>query len=74
MNEQLRDKLIEIMYHDLVDNFSAKDTILYGCNFPGLYYMTDQRLLAEYESYAEDDDELLAEVRAELAINNMLQE
>jgi hypothetical protein len=73
MNEQLKNKLINIMYHDLVGNFSANDAVLYGCNFPGLYSMTDQQLLEEYESYIEDDDELLAEVRAEIAINNMLQ-
>jgi hypothetical protein len=74
MDEVTRNKLMDVLFDDMYGCFELRDYILYGGNFPGLRNMTDQELLEEYESYASDDDELLAEVRAALAINKMLEE
>jgi hypothetical protein len=74
MDEVTRNKLMDVLFDDMYGCFELKDYILYGGNFPGLRNMTDQELLEEYESYASDDDELLAEVRAAMAINKMLEE
>jgi hypothetical protein len=74
MDEVTRNKLMNVLFDDMYGCFELRDYILYGGNFPGLRNMTDQELLEEYESYASDDDELLAEVRAALAINKMLEE
>jgi hypothetical protein len=72
MNEQLKKRLIEVLWDDMEGCFDVRDYIRYGGNFKGLYNMTDKELLEEYESYVSDDDELLAEVRVELAVNDML--
>jgi hypothetical protein len=74
MDEVTRNKLMDVLFDDMYGCFELRDYILYGGNFPGLRNMTDQELLEEYESYASDDDELLAEVRAAMAINKMLEE
>jgi hypothetical protein len=73
MDEVTRNKLLEVLFDDMYGCFEMRDYILYGGNFPGLRNMSDQELIEEYESYASDDDELLAECRAAMAINKMLE-
>lgn len=73
MDEVTRNKLMNVLFDDMYGCFELRDYILYGGNFPGLRNMTDEELLEEYEAYASDDDELLAECRAAMAINKMLE-
>jgi hypothetical protein len=73
MNETTRQKLIDMLSDYTESSFDLSDHINYGSSFKGLYNMTDQELVEEYEMYADDDDELLAESRAALAIDKMLE-
>lgn len=73
MDEHTRNRLLEVLFDDMYGAFELRDYILYGANWKGLRNMTDQELVEEYESYTDDDDELLAECRAALAINKLLE-
>ena len=77
MNEKLKQQLINHLYDtyedSMFDKHGTRDIILYGSGFPGLMNMTDEELVEDYESMVENDDELLAEIKADLAINKMLQ-
>lgn len=72
MDEATKKRLLEVLFDDMYGAFELRDYILYGANWKGLRNMSDQELLEEYEAYASDDDELLAECRASLAINKIL--
>jgi hypothetical protein len=78
MNPELKKKLIDYMYDayesSLLDRHSMRDLVMYGSTFPGLVNMSDTELIDDYESMAGDNDELLLEVKADMAISKMLTE
>jgi hypothetical protein len=57
MDDQLVNKLVEALIQCYSENLNHKDT---------------EQLVREYERWVSDDDELLAECRASVAINKML--
>jgi hypothetical protein len=78
MNVELKKKIIEYMYdayeQSLLDKHSMHDFVMYGSTFPGLANMSDTELIDDYESMVDDDNELLLEVKADIAISKMLTE
>lgn len=78
MNQKIKQQLIDHLYDvyqdSMFDRHGVRDIIMYGSSFKGLDNMTDEELVEDYESMVEEDDELLAEAKADLAINSMLQE
>lgn len=76
MNQKIKQQLIDYLYDayqdSMFDRHGKRDIILYGSSFKGLNNMTDEELVEDYESCVSEDDELLAEARADLAINGML--
>jgi hypothetical protein len=73
MDEVTRNKLMNVLFDDMYGCFELRDYIRFGGNFKGLCNMTGQELIEEYEAYASDDDKLLAECRASMAINKILE-
>ena len=78
MNQKIKQQIIDHLYDVYEDSMFDKhgiiDIIMNGSSFPGLNNMTDEELVEDYESMVDEDDELLAEAKADLAINSMLQE
>lgn len=77
MRADLKQRVIDCMFNDYQDSMFDKhgryDIIMYGSSFPGLKNMTDAELLEDYESMVESDDELLAEIKADIAVDKMLE-
>ena len=78
MSPELKKKLIAYMYdayeNSLLDKHSVYDFVMYGSTFPGIVNMSDEQLIDDYESMVDDDNELLVEVKADMAVNKMLTE
>jgi hypothetical protein len=81
MNESIRSKIYNELFESLSDYYrdrhTIRDIVLYGLNFKGLSYMTDQELLDEYRNSvlcSEEDDELAKEAEAAIAIEQILTE
>ena len=78
MNQKIKQQIIDHLYDayedSMFDRQGVRDIIMNGSSFPGLNNMTDEELVEDYESMVDEDDELLAEAKADLAINSMLQE
>ena len=78
MNEVLKKRIIDYMYdayeNSLLDKHSMHDFIMHGSTFPGITNMSDEQLIDDYESMVDDDNELLVEVKADMAITKMLTE
>ena len=78
MNAELKKRVMDYMYEayesSLLDKHSMHDFVMYGSTFPGIANMSDEQLIDDYESMVDDEDELLAEVKADMAIDKMLTE
>ncbi len=66
--------MYEAHENSFCDKHFMYDYIMEGSSFPGLKNMTDTELIEDYETMVEDDDELLAEIKADMAVVKMLTE
>ena len=78
MNEVLKYRVMNYIYeayeNALDDKHFIQDFIMNGSTFIGLTNMSDKELIGNYESMVGADDELLAEIKADMAIVKMLAE
>jgi hypothetical protein len=72
MSYYSKNRLINLIYKDQIETFSAKDHLLYGSSYKGLFNMSLAELIEEYEFFCAEDCSLLLEAKAELAIEEML--
>lgn len=76
LSEKTREEIITHLLKDNVESMSYQDQIeeylLNGLNLKGYNNMTDEELVEEYGAYIEEDDSLLIEAKAELAIEKMI--
>ena len=81
MNEELRNKLIDAILRVQLDSIYSRDVIieliLEGWQSKGLNHMSDDELVETYKNDVawnlfDEDDELLNEAEASLAIEKML--
>ena len=78
MNAELKKRVMEYMYeayeNSLCDKHFMREFIMGGSSFKGLENMTDEELIEDYGTMVSDDDELLAEIKADMAVVKMLTE
>ena len=78
MNAELKKRVMEYVYeayeNSLLDKHFMHEFIMGGSSFKGLENMTDEELVEDYGTMVSDDDELLAEIKADMAVVKMLTE
>jgi hypothetical protein len=78
LSEALRDELKNILAADRRDGCfggGMEDEYIWsGCNMVGLNDMSDEDLIAEYEGYADEDDEFLTKLKVEMEAHKMVAE
>ncbi len=76
LNDAVRDKLKQVLANDRMSSMFGdgleRDYIMDGCTIVGLNQMSDEDLVEEYEQGVSEDDEFLAELKAELGIEKIL--
>lgn len=74
LRDKLKDVLAEVRYSGMFGDGLEMEYIYEGTTIVGLNQMTDEELVEEYESVTDEEDEFLAQLKAELAIETMLEE